>query len=132
GDPAGTRLTRPDWPSDWVRTVRVRSMSGGVEAVTATPGSTPADASRPTPAMLPLSAVCARTGVGRSAEHTRKERPRIRIFMVSSGAPTIPVRYTQCVPELPEAEYARRRLQCAMAGARIRRVVVRQPQPRHP
>jgi formamidopyrimidine-DNA glycosylase len=35
------------------------------------------------------------------------------------------------VPELPEVEYERRRLQRAMAGARIRRVVVRQPKLRY-
>src|ERR1044072_3227472 len=36
------------------------------------------------------------------------------------------------MPELPEVEYARRRLQRAMAGARITRVVVRQPKLRYP
>lgn len=36
------------------------------------------------------------------------------------------------MPELPEVEYARRRLQNAMAGARIRRVVVRRPKLRYP
>jgi formamidopyrimidine-DNA glycosylase len=36
------------------------------------------------------------------------------------------------VPELPEVEYNRRRLQRAMAGARIARVVVRQPRLRYP
>ncbi|PYR73458.1 MAG: DNA-formamidopyrimidine glycosylase [Acidobacteria bacterium] len=35
------------------------------------------------------------------------------------------------MPELPEVEYARRRLQRAMAGARITRVVVRQPKLRY-
>jgi formamidopyrimidine-DNA glycosylase len=35
------------------------------------------------------------------------------------------------MPELPEVEYTRRRLQRAMAGARIRRVVVRQPKLRY-
>jgi formamidopyrimidine-DNA glycosylase len=35
------------------------------------------------------------------------------------------------LPELPEVEYARRRLQRAMAGARITRVVVRQPKLRY-
>jgi len=36
------------------------------------------------------------------------------------------------VPELPEVEYNRRRLQRAMAGARITRVIVRQPKLRYP
>jgi formamidopyrimidine-DNA glycosylase len=36
------------------------------------------------------------------------------------------------VPELPEVEYARRRMQRAMAGARIARVLVRQPKLRYP
>jgi formamidopyrimidine-DNA glycosylase len=35
------------------------------------------------------------------------------------------------VPELPEVEYERRRLQRAMAGARVHRVVVRQPKLRY-
>ena len=35
------------------------------------------------------------------------------------------------MPELPEVEYARRRLQRAMAGARITRVLVRQPKLRY-
>jgi formamidopyrimidine-DNA glycosylase len=36
------------------------------------------------------------------------------------------------VPELPEVEYTRRRLQRAMAGARITRVIVRRPTLRYP
>lgn len=36
------------------------------------------------------------------------------------------------MPELPEVEYARRQLQRAMAGARIRRVDVRRPKLRYP
>src|ERR1051325_2882005 len=36
------------------------------------------------------------------------------------------------MPELPEVEYNRRRLQRAMAGARITRVIVRQPKLRYP
>src|SRR5947207_3137016 len=84
----GTRLMIRYAPLSSVVTVRVRSMSAGLDASTVTPGSTPPDASRTTPAMLPLSAVCARTGVGARAEHTRKRTPRIRIFMVPSAAST--------------------------------------------
>src|SRR5581483_10142987 len=38
----------------------------------------------------------------------------------------------ESMPELPEVEYTRRRLQRAMAGARIARVTVRQPKLRYP
>jgi formamidopyrimidine-DNA glycosylase len=36
------------------------------------------------------------------------------------------------MPELPEVEYTRRRLQRAMAGARVRRVLIRRPALRYP
>jgi len=64
-------------------TVRTFSMSAGLAASTVTPGSTPPETSRTTPAMLPVPAVCAPSAAG------RRTSPAIRT--------TTPLKARHCV-----------------------------------
>jgi hypothetical protein len=61
-------------------------MRDGLEASTVTPGRTPPEASFTTPAMLPLSAVCAPAAAGDSITQQTNRILRIRsAVMVSSS-----------------------------------------------
>src|SRR5262245_64300723 len=63
------------WPVASVTTVRVFSMSAGLDASTVTPGSTPPEASR----TVPVSEPCANTEAGNSkTNRTRRHFERIR------------------------------------------------------
>ena len=69
-------------PSPSVTAVRVFSMSAGLAASTVTPGITPPDVSRTTPAMMPF---CAKADAWLTARHTSANRPTLNFNILPPG-----------------------------------------------